>query len=176
MRTSMWLLATLLSFKTFGADTAGTIEKPVVADTPEAFAAQEAWVENEMQTGGRYEFIAPAEKQRARDLLARMNRLLQKSGSVAAMDHSNRLALFNTQEEVNGLLKHNDANRLVCESRAPVGTHIPVTRCHTYRQIEETARNTRVGMRQYDLSGLCNGPAGENPCAPGSHQKAVAGH
>jgi hypothetical protein len=84
--------------------------------------------------------------------------------------------LFNAQEEVNGILKHNDNNRLVCESRAPIGSNILRTTCHTHGQIEATARNTKEGLQQFDLSRLCNGPGGmdSNACAPGSHQTATA--
>jgi hypothetical protein len=112
-----------------------------------------------MQPDGRYEFTKPADRQRVKVLLAQMSNLLTGSGSVAAMDHSTRITLFNDQEEINGLLKRNVANRLVCESRKPTGSHIPVTHCHTYRQIEETARNTKIGMQQFDLSRVCNGRA-----------------
>ncbi|HET7064062.1 MAG TPA: hypothetical protein VFI49_07260 [Rudaea sp.] len=179
MRSHMLLLAAAL----FGplacaADTADIIEKPVAADTPETFAQQSAWIEQEMQPDGRYEFTKPADKQRVKVLLAQMSSLLERSGSVAAMDNSTRIVLFNDQEEVNGLLKRNDANRLVCESRQPIGSHIPVTHCHTYRQVEETARNTKIGMQQFDLSRVCNGPGGgeSNACAPGSHQRTAGGH
>jgi hypothetical protein len=108
------------------------IEKPVYADTPDKFAEQSAWIETQMKTGGRYEYTSDTDKRHVRDLLAEMAGLLQHSGSVAAMDMGTRIKLFNGQEEVNGILKHNDANRLVCERRAPVGSNLPVTTCHTY--------------------------------------------
>jgi hypothetical protein len=180
MRTVTLLLAVALSRIALAAvggqiEEGKVAEKPVLADTPDSFAQQQNWIENEMRTGGRYEYARPADKQRVKVLLDQMASLLQRAGSVAAMDHATRIDLFNEQEEVNGLLKHNDANRLVCESRAPVGSHIPITHCHTFRQIEETARNTRRGMQEFDHSTLCNGANVENPCAPGSHQK-IGGH
>ena len=103
------------------------IAKPVLADTPEAFATQARWIEDEMEPGGRYEFAKAADKQRVKVVLEQMGTLLQRAGSVAAMDQGTKVVLFNDQEEINGLLTHNDANRLVCESRQPVGSHIPVT-------------------------------------------------
>lgn len=159
------------------SDKSMVVEKPVVADTPETFAQQAAWVEQEMQPQGRYEFTKPADRQRVNVLMTQMSNLLQRSGSVASMDHDTRVQMFNAQEEVNGLLKHNDANRLVCQSYQPIGSHIPTTTCVTYRQREETARNTKIGLGQFDLSRVCNGPAGndQNACAPGSHQKSTAG-
>ena len=160
------------------SDKSMVIEKPVVADTPETFAQQAAWIEKEMQPDGRYEFTKPADKQRVNVLIGQMSNLLQRSGSVASMDHDTRVQMFNDQEEVNGLLKHNDANRLVCQSYQPIGSHIPTTTCVTYRQREETARNTKIGLGQFDLSRVCNGPGGndQNGCAPGSHQKSTGGH
>ena len=96
------------------------------------------------------------------------------------MNHDMRIVLFNDQEEVNGILKHNDSNRLVCESRAPIGSNILRTTCHTYGQVQTTARNTKQGLMQYDLSRLCNGPApteshpGADPCGVGTHQARSA--
>jgi len=173
MRTILFLFAAALvgtvSFagEPVEVDKSKVVEKPAVADTPEAFARQQAWIEEEMQTGGRYEFIKPNDKERVRRLLDQMSSLLQKSGSVAAMDNATRLDLFNKQEEANGVLKHNDANRLVCESRKPIGSNIPVNTCYTFRQKEETARNTRIGLQQYDHSQLCNGASAANTCIPG---------
>lgn len=176
MHSHLFLLAlavcapTLSAVAAPGQDPSKVIEKPVVADTPEAFAQQTAWIEQELQPEGRYEFANPTDRQRVRTLLTQMANLLQRAGSVAAMDHDTKIQMFNDQEEVNGILKHNDANRLVCESRKPIGSNIPQTHCHTFRQIEETARNTKIGMQQFDLSRLCNGNSVETPCAPGTHQ------
>jgi hypothetical protein len=83
------------------------------------------------------------------------------------MDHDTQIQLFNAQEEVNGILKHNDGNRLVCERRKPIGSNIPQTHCHTFRQIEETARNTKFDVQQFDHARLCDGPNMEHGCLPG---------
>jgi len=152
MRSPVLILAAALFVRIACAtDAADIIEKPVTADTPATFAQQAAWIEQEMQPDGRYEFTKPADRQRVKVLLAQMSNLLERSGSVAAMDQSARLALFNDQEEVNGLLKHNDADRLVCESRQPIGSHIPVTHCHTYRQ----SKKRRAIRRSACSSSIC---------------------
>ncbi len=157
-------------------DKDGVIQKPVLADTPDKFAEQTVRIHAEMQVGGRYEFTNPTDKRTVDRLLGQMANRLQSAGSVEAMNHAMRLALFNDQEEINGILKHNDSNRLVCESRAPIGSNILRTTCHTYGQIQTTARNTKEGLMQYDLSRVCNGPGGpdHDACAPGSHQAALA--
>ncbi len=158
------LLAMLLSPALFAQDTdenkGKPIEKPVTADTAETFARQTAWIEQEMGDGGRYEYATPVERQRVNVLLGEMGSLLQRSGSVAAMDAPTRIQLFNFQEEVNGILKHSDANRLVCERVKPIGSNIPQTHCHTFGQIEQTRRYTKMGMEQFDSSRKCGTAAG----------------
>ena len=72
--------AALFSAASFAGETdevdkSKVVEKPAVADTPEAFARQQAWIEEEMQTGGRYEFIKPNDKERVRRLLDQMSGL-----------------------------------------------------------------------------------------------------
>jgi len=148
-------------------DKNGVLEKPVLADTPAAFAEQTQHIHEDMQKGGRYEFTSPTDRQRVDALLQHMANLLQSAGSVDAMNHDTRIVLFNTQEEVNGILKHNDSNRLVCESRAPIGSNILRTTCRTHGQIEIAARNTKEGLMEFDHSRLCNGSGGpELGCLP----------
>jgi hypothetical protein len=112
------------------------IDKPITADTPAGFAETATQVRLDMQKGGRYEFMRNSDKQRVNALLNLMAAQLDHAGSVAAMNTETQVQLFNEQEQVNGLLKHNDADRLVCESRAPVGSHLPVTTCRTFGEIE----------------------------------------
>lgn len=147
-------------------DKNGVLEKPVLADTPAKFAEQTQRIHEDMQTGGRYEFTSPTDKRRVDVLLDQMASLLQAAGSVDAMNHDTRITVFNDQEEVNGILKHNDSNRLVCESRAPIGSNILRTTCRTHGQIETAARNTKQGLMEFDHSRLCNGPNPEAPCMP----------
>jgi hypothetical protein len=147
-------------------DKNGVIEKPVLADTPDKFAEQTQRIHEDMLVGGRYEFTSPTDKKTVDMLLAQMASLLQSAGSVDAMNHDMRITLFNDQEEVNGILKHNDSNRLVCESRAPIGSNILRTTCHTYGQIQTTARNTKQGLMEFDHSRLCNGSNPTSACMP----------
>jgi hypothetical protein len=142
------------------SDQGKVIEKPVVADTPETFAKQSEWIEHEMKKGGRYEFASPADVRRVTALLGQMSNLLQRSGSVAAMDQATKVALFNNQEEVNGILKHNDSNRLVCENIKPVGSNIAHTHCYTFAHIEETRRKTKLGLDEFNGFNRCGAAAG----------------
>ena len=103
MQATLRLFAALLFSTLHVADAADSeevdpskvIEKPVLADTPETFARQAAWIEAEMLVDGRYEYAKAADKQRVRVLLTQMSHLLQSSGSVAAMDNGTKIHLFN---------------------------------------------------------------------------------
>jgi hypothetical protein len=145
-------------------DKYGVVEKPVLADTTEKFSEQTQQIHQDMELGGRYEFTSPADRQKVDRLLGQMATLLESAGSVDTMNHDMRIVLFNDQEEVNGILKHNDSNRLVCESRAPIGSNILRTTCRTHGQIETAARNTKAGLMEFDHARLCNSGSLEHPC------------
>jgi hypothetical protein len=135
-------------------------QKPVAADTPEKFAKSADDIRSEMGPSGRYEFIKAGDKAKVEADLNTMAAMLQKSGSVGAMKEQERVRLFNTQEHVNGLLVHNDSNRLVCERRAPVGTNIPVNTCKTVGQIEKERGDSQKTMLDQQSNGWkCNGLA-----------------
>ena len=113
------------------------------ADTPEKFEQLTAAVHQEMAEGGHYEFIRPDAKAQVDSDLAAMSALMQKAGSVAQMNQDDKIQLFNRQEHVNGILTHNDSNRLICERRSPVGSNIPITMCKTVGEIEHERRKSQ---------------------------------
>lgn len=129
--------AVLIAPSAFAAESK-VVEKPLVAQSLESFNLESARIREQMQPGGVYGFIRSGEKSRVEARLDTMQRLLTAHATQSDMPQSDKLALVNAQEEVNGILRHNDNNRLVCESRAPVGSHIPVTTCRTYGEIEQT--------------------------------------
>jgi hypothetical protein len=140
--TAFWPVLLLFAASAVYADENMAIEKPVAADTAQKFLNLAAFIRNEMDTGGRYEFIKPSDKQLVAVDLDTMAAMLQKSGAVANMSSAEKLALFNVQEHVNGLLTHNDSERLVCEHVNPIGSHIPQTTCRTYGAIERYRQKT----------------------------------
>jgi hypothetical protein len=149
-------------------DKYGVVVQPVLAATPDKFGEQTQRINEDMQTGGRYEYTSPTDKQKVIKLLGQMATLLQSAGSVDTMNHDMRIQLFDDQEEVNGILKHNDSNRLVCESRAPIGSNILKTVCHTHGQLEAVARKSKDDLMEFDHSRLCNGGP-PDPCAATMH-------
>jgi hypothetical protein len=130
------VIALLLLLTSAHAAESQVVEKPLVAQTLEGFDKEAATIRAGMQPGGRYEFLKPDDKNRVEARLASMQKLLQKHAGQSDLNSTDKIALVNEQEEVNALLRHNDGNRLVCENRAPVGSHLPVKTCRTYGEIE----------------------------------------
>lgn len=99
-------------------------------------------VHQEMQPGRRYQFVTSQDRAKIDASFAVMQSLFDRAGSVDKMNEQEKVQLFNQQEAINAVLKHNDGDRLVCESVAPMGSHIPKTTCRTYRDIEQGHRDT----------------------------------
>ncbi len=128
------------------------IEKPLIGQTLDSFNQESAKIREQMQPGGIYGFMKTTDKTRVENRLADMQKLLQDHAADSGLGQNDKIALANAQEEVNGLLRHNDMNRLVCERRAPVGTNIPVTTCRTFGEIEEARHDAMKSMS--DANGL----------------------
>jgi hypothetical protein len=155
-------LVSILAFNSLSYAADGVVQKPVAADTPEKFAIAAKEIQGQMSTGGRYEFIRPDDRGKVSADFDTMQGMLNKAGSVDAMKMEDKVRLFNTQEHLNGILVHNDANRLVCERRAPVGTSIPQTTCRTLGEIERS----RLATNNYMQNSLANGDICRQPiCA-----------
>jgi len=119
-------------------------EKPLVARTWESFQKDSARIHQQMQPGGVYEHTPANDQARVEARLSDMSKLLQAHSSQSEMSETDKVALLNAQEEINGILQHNDNNRLICEHVAPVGSHRPVTTCQTYgEKIARQARDER---------------------------------
>jgi hypothetical protein len=138
----------LVAFIPFAAAHAGTdVPPPVKAETPQQFDPVAAGVREAMKPGGRYEFVTATDKLKVDTSLDEMKALLEKSGSVSSMADRDKLALFNAQEKINGILTHNDSERLVCQMVAPVGSHLPVKTCKTYGEIQRSRKSAEVFTR-----------------------------
>lgn len=119
-------------------------DKPIVkAQTKDDFAAVAAAVRKEMVPGGRFEFIDNKERETVDKRLDEMASLFDSYGTVDKMNPDSKIKLFNDQEEVNAILRHRDDDRRICQSVAPVGSHIPRTICTTYRDQELERRRTQ---------------------------------
>jgi hypothetical protein len=122
------------------------VEKAIVADTPEKFELLVTAIRQEMAPGKRYEFLKESDRENVDAILDKMNGMLVSAGSVDAMRPEMKADLMSAQEKVNGILARNADDRLVCTHVAPVGSHLPVTTCHTVREIARKRDNTRHQM------------------------------
>jgi len=158
------LFAFALSFALFAVGAAEAADKVVVkADTKEAFDTVAAEVRTEMGADGRYAYVKPDEREKVEASLAEMGRLFDANGSVDKMDKDTKVKLFNAQETVNSILTLRDRDRVICKKEAPVGSHIPVTTCHTYAQEVEARQGSKKLMDDWGRP-LC---AGSNPACAG---------
>jgi hypothetical protein len=159
MQKFFLIAAVLLAPSAFAAESK-VIEKPLVAQSLDSFNQESAKIREQMQPGGLYSFIKGSDRTRVDSRLDFMQKLLSDHAAQNDMSQSDKIALVNAQEEVNGILRHNDNNRLVCESRAPIGSNIPVKTCRTYGEIEEGRRTSQQTLN--DLNNLGRTQKGGN--------------
>ncbi len=95
----------------------------------EMFDAQAAHIRQEMEKGGRYEFIKERDRASVEEGLTFMHDLIAAKGSVGAMREEDKIRLFNRQERVNALLTNNDRDRVICEKAYQPGSLFRTTTC-----------------------------------------------
>ena len=161
------------------------------ADSVDTFQQVVTWVHDEMKEGGRYASLDPVDRVALDAKFARMQDLFEKNGSIDRMRAEDKVALYNTQEEVNALLATHDSvlaeqagpatsrmtraaakagredDRVICERRTKVGSHIMETYCHTYAQAKEGRRETERQMDTWahsQCTGSTPGRGGEGGC------------
>jgi hypothetical protein len=127
------------------------------ATTKAEFDAVATEVRKQMVPGGRFEFVTREEHTKVNNSLNAMGGFFDKYNAVPNMDRDTKIALFNDQEVVNSILKRRDAERLICRSELPTGSHIPTTKCRTYGDIERAHTDTQNFMERYQQKAQPNG-------------------
>jgi hypothetical protein len=123
--------------------------KPVVkADTAENFQVIVAAIHQQMQPGGRWQYIDQPERSTIDASFADMQMLYDKFGSVDKMNQAAKVRLLADQSTVNAILTKKDGDRLICESHMPVGSHFPVKTCKTYAQMQAEERGAQRDLDQ----------------------------
>ncbi|MGH8214371.1 MAG: hypothetical protein ACREPZ_01545 [Rhodanobacteraceae bacterium] len=123
--------------------------KPVVkADTADNFAAIVAAIHQQMQPGGRWQYIDNRERATINGSFGDMQALYDQFGSVDKMDQAAKMRLLADQDTINAILTRKDGDRLICESSMPVGSHFLVKTCKTYAQRQAEQRGAQEFMRQ----------------------------
>lgn len=84
------------------------MEVIVKAQNKSDFSAVMAAVHQQMQPGGRYEFVSPTDREKLDARFGDMQSLCDKYGTVEQMDQERKVQLFNDQEAVNAILAHNE--------------------------------------------------------------------
>ena len=161
MKQRFWLVSAVVGVALLQASAVYAYKTEVIvkAENKGDFTAVVAAVHQQMQPGGRYEFVQQGERDKLETNFTEMQSLFDKYGTVAQMDQSSKVQLFNDQEAVNAILTRRDDKRLVCESVEPIGSHIPRTTCRTYREIELEQRNAQDFQHQLLQS---NQPSGSS--------------
>jgi len=121
-------------------------EKAVVAQTLADFDVQSAAVREGMQPGGIYSYINDGDKRHVEQRLEEMHQLLEQHSGQSELSKADRIALFNSQEDLNSVLLQNDNNRLECESGAHTGSRIHVTTCKTHGELMERQRRDQGAL------------------------------
>lgn len=145
MKLKSWLMGATVGVTLLQASAVYAYKTEVIvkAENKGDFATVVMAVHQQMQPGGRYEFIDQKNRQKIDTIFADMQSLFDKRDTIAQMNQDEKVQLFNDQEAANAILTRNDDKRLVCETVAPIGSHIPKTSCRTYRDIEMERRDTR---------------------------------
>jgi hypothetical protein len=124
--------------------------KPVVkADTADNFQAIVAAIHQQMQPGGRWQYIDKQERATIDGSFADMQTLYDQFGSVDKMDQAARVRLLADQSTVNAILTKKDGDRLICSTQMPVGSHLPVQTCKSYAQIQAEERGAQEMLRTH---------------------------
>ena len=141
----------VVSAPAFAARKSGS-DDAIAATTPEAFAAQAEGVRKEMQAGGRYSGISAANRQKVDAQLDFIGSLLQRKGSLDALNDQEKVQLMNAQEQANAILVGYDDQQLVCEYRRIAGSNRKEKVCQTKREIAAARDASRDAYRRQTSS------------------------
>jgi hypothetical protein len=167
------VVAALFLTATLGVAKENYHETNFNADTPEKFKAVADDVRKEMEAGGRYDQVKAKERVTIEQALTDMEGLIQATGGVANMKQDDKVKLFNDQETVNAILTKRDNDRVICEDKPKLGSHVRTTSCHTYGQEEEARRGSQDTMGEWTRRGCavggCVGSAPQRPVEANGH-------
>ena len=121
-------------------------EPPLQASIP--FQVQQQKVRADLQGDEVYREISPADRGRVIEALERMSQAIG-AGTADALPVEKKVAVFNDQELINGILtKARDDSRLVCKREKRVGSQMPTTSCLTVAERDRMRRESEQHVRQ----------------------------
>ena len=133
-------------------------ERPLTADSKTLFDDQAAAIRQQMQSGGRYEFVSDAERADVERDLQRIAAVLARHADAQAFSDGDQAELLQAQENVNAVLTRNDGRRLVCVRERPTGSHLGKDKCQTFADIERARRSSETEVRRLQMKSP--GPSG----------------
>lgn len=157
MKHALIFAGALLLASVAHAGTSQSADKPLVGQSLDSFNAEAAKIRDGMKADGTYSHMQASDKGRVEARLQEIEKLLSTHASQGDLNQNDKVRLVNAQEEVNGILKHNDNNRLVCEHVAPVGSHVPVTTCRTYGELMEQHKSDQDYLRRQSMMHSASG-------------------
>jgi hypothetical protein len=120
----------------------------------------------ELARQGQYGRLGRGAMQRLQSARDRMHALLEGRASAMELAPRDRIALYNAQETVRGILRDDDADRIVCRRETSTGSRIATTECLTVAERRERARAAREEIERY----------GRNRCFTSSSGDAEEAH
>jgi len=117
------------------------------AATKQDFIDQADAIRQEMNTGGRYEFVTATERQIVTEILDEITTIMGKHKSANGLNERELATILNDQEQANAILTRRDGERLVCANEARTGTHITTVNCQRYAELQAAHRATEQYMR-----------------------------
>ncbi|WP_257387237.1 hypothetical protein [Tahibacter caeni] len=133
-------------------------ERPLTADSKALFDDQAAAIRQQMQSGGRYEFVSDAERSEVERDLQRIAAVLDRHADARSFSDGDKAELLQAQENVNAVLTRNDGRRLVCVRERPTGSHLGKDKCQTFAEIERARRSSETEVRRLQMKSP--GPSG----------------
>ena len=120
-------------------------EPPLQASIP--FQVQQQKVRGDLQGTEVYSEISSADRGRVLEALERMSQAIG-AGTADALPAEKKVAVFNDQELVNGILtKARDDSRLICKREKRVGSQMPTTSCLTVAERDRMRRESEQHVR-----------------------------
>ena len=120
------------------------------------FQATAEEVRAEMGEGGRFEFVNAAERAKLEEALRKMDLLFQTHESVAEMNKTDQVELFNQQEIINAILKNRDSDRIICKREKKLGSNLGQTQCMSYGERERIRRESQQELNRIQHGGATN--------------------
>lgn len=116
--------------------------------TTASLSEQRAGIEGAIKDSEDYVELRSSDRKQVSDALDRMAAQLETAGSLAALTESERKAVLEQQEEINGILKtaHGDS-RMVCTREKEMGSNFRRSVCLTVAQRRRQADGARQTTR-----------------------------